>query len=90
MLTMCFQVIPVTFASDASYIRVNGYMQRQMNTSFDFRTFNENGMLLYNKFSGEGHVLVYLEKVCLIFCHSQWVALPFFSLLRSKLCLTDL
>ncbi|XP_022697200.1 neurexin-4-like [Varroa jacobsoni] len=56
------QVIPVTFASDASYIRVNGYMQRQMNTSFDFRTFNENGMLLYNKFSGEGHVLVYLEK----------------------------
>lgn len=56
------QVIPVTFVTANSMIRVNGYMQRQMNCSLDFRTYAMNGLLLYNKFSVEGYVKLFLEK----------------------------
>ncbi|XP_076366495.1 neurexin-4 isoform X2 [Tachypleus tridentatus] len=55
------QVIPVTFTTSESHLKVIGYMQRTMNSSFDFRTFNKEGMLLYNKFSVEGHVKIFLE-----------------------------
>ncbi|EEC04946.1 hypothetical protein IscW_ISCW017727 [Ixodes scapularis] len=52
------QVVPITFVSSEAMLKVGGYMQRVMNCSFDFRTFNEQGLLLYNKFSVEGYVKV--------------------------------
>ncbi|XP_077561755.1 neurexin-4 [Haemaphysalis longicornis] len=55
------QVIPVTFVKSESMLRIGGYMQRSMNCSFDFRTFNEQGLLLYNKFTGEGYVKLFLD-----------------------------
>lgn len=55
------QVIPVTFVTSDSVLKVNGYMQPSMNCSFDFRTFNERGLLLYNKFSIEGYVKLFLD-----------------------------
>ncbi|KAH7952096.1 hypothetical protein HPB52_018374 [Rhipicephalus sanguineus] len=55
------QVVSVTFVSSDSLLRVNGYLQPSMNCSFDFRTFNERGLLLYNKFSIEGYVKLYLD-----------------------------
>lgn len=55
------QVVSVTFVNSDSMLRVNGYMQPSMNCSFDFRTFNERGLLLYNKFSIEGYVKLYLD-----------------------------
>ncbi|XP_035221319.1 neurexin-4-like isoform X2 [Stegodyphus dumicola] len=53
---------PVTFISSDSHLRISGYKQQIMNCSFDFRTFNEDGMLLYNKFSQQGFVKLYLQK----------------------------
>ncbi|KAL3247876.1 hypothetical protein MRX96_056793 [Rhipicephalus microplus] len=55
------QVVSITFVSLDSMLRVHGYMQPSMNCSFDFRTFNERGLLLYNKFSIEGYVKMYLD-----------------------------
>lgn len=55
------QVVSVTFVNSDSMLRVHGYMQPSMNCSFDFRTFNERGLLLYNKFSIEGYVKLYLD-----------------------------
>lgn len=55
------QVVPITFVSSEAMLKVGGYMQRVMNCSFDFRTFNEQGLLLYNKFSVEGYVKLFLD-----------------------------
>lgn len=55
------QVVSVTFVNSDSMLRVHGYMQPSMNCSFDFRTFNDRGLLLYNKFSIEGYVKLYLD-----------------------------
>lgn len=55
------QVVSVTLVNSDSLLRVHGYMQPSMNCSFDFRTFNERGLLLYNKFSIEGYVKLYLD-----------------------------
>ncbi|XP_064472302.1 neurexin-4-like isoform X2 [Ornithodoros turicata] len=55
------QVIPVTFVTPDSVMKVNGYMQRQMNCSLDFRTFSLRGLLLYNKFSVDGYVKLFLD-----------------------------
>ncbi|CAG2120806.1 unnamed protein product, partial [Medioppia subpectinata] len=56
------QVVPITFNTGESYIKVEGFMVPFMNTSFDFRTFNEDGLLLYHKFSSAGFVMLFLEK----------------------------
>ncbi|GFU06145.1 neurexin-4 [Trichonephila clavipes] len=56
------QVIPVTFMTSEAHLKLSGYKQSLMNCSFDFRTFNEDGLLLYNKFSQDGFVKVYIEK----------------------------
>ena len=51
-------MVPLTFNTGESYIKVEGFMVPSMNTSFDFRTFNEDGLLLYHKFSSNGFVMV--------------------------------
>lgn len=56
------QVTPVTFVTSDAHLRLLGYKQPIMNCSFDFRTFNEDGLLLYNRFSRNGFVKLYLEK----------------------------
>ncbi|KAG8190720.1 hypothetical protein JTE90_024856 [Oedothorax gibbosus] len=56
------QVIPVTFVTSEAHLKLSGYKQAVMNCSFDFRSFNEDGLLLYNKFSQNGFVKVYIEK----------------------------
>ncbi|RWS30064.1 neurexin-4-like protein, partial [Leptotrombidium deliense] len=56
------QVIPVTFLSSAAHLQVDGHYQSTMNVSFDFRTFNDDGVLVYNKFTNQGFVQLYLER----------------------------
>lgn len=57
------EVIPVTFVTESSHIKVDGFFNPFMNCSFDFRTFNEEGLLLYNRFSSnQGFIKVYLDK----------------------------
>lgn len=51
-------MVPLTFNTGESHIKVEGFMVPFMNTSFDFRTFNEEGLLLYHKFSSAGFVMV--------------------------------
>ena len=55
------QVTPVSFVTSDAHLKLSGYKQQIMNCSFDFRSFNEGGMLLYNKFSQEGFVKVSFE-----------------------------
>lgn len=57
------QVTPVSFVTSDAHLKLSGYKQQIMNCSFDFRTFNEGGMLLYNKFSQEGFVKVNLFTI---------------------------
>ncbi|XP_077562940.1 neurexin-4-like isoform X2 [Haemaphysalis longicornis] len=54
-------VIPVTFVTSASMLQITGSAQHSMNCSLDFRTFNDQGLLLYNKFSGEGYIKLFLD-----------------------------
>lgn len=51
-------VIPLTFNTRESYIQVYGNMNNFMNTSLDFRTFNEDGLLVYHQFSSKGFFAV--------------------------------
>jgi len=46
----------VTFMTNESYIKAEGYQLQVMNCSLDFRTFVDNGILLYSKFSVGGAV----------------------------------
>lgn len=43
--------LSMTFNSNETYFSVEGYQLQTMNVSFSFRTFVENGVLLYSKFS---------------------------------------
>ncbi|RWS07981.1 neurexin-4-like protein [Dinothrombium tinctorium] len=56
------QVLPVTFLSSDSHLIVDGSFQSTLNISFDFRTFSGDGMLVYNHFSNDGFVKMYLDK----------------------------
>ena len=61
------EVVPITFAAESSHLKLDGYNQPFMNCSFDFRTFNEDGLLMYNKFaSTQGFIKVYLDKAKLL------------------------
>lgn len=53
----------MTFVTDASHIKVDGFFLPFMNCSFDFRTFNDEGLMLYNRFSSaNGYVKAYLDR----------------------------
>ncbi|KAG9508924.1 Neurexin-4, partial [Fragariocoptes setiger] len=51
----------ITFMTSESYLRVEGYQLQYMNCSFEFRTFDQDGVLLYSKFSSGGFVKLYLQ-----------------------------
>lgn len=53
-------VIPITFNTRESHIKVSGSMSNVMNTSLDFRTFNEDGLLVYHRFASKGFFAVCL------------------------------
>lgn len=51
----------ITFMTNESYFKVDGYQTPVMNCSLDFRTFTDNGVLLYSKFSIGGSVTLALK-----------------------------
>lgn len=53
---------PVKFSTRESYLKIDGYQMEQLNCSFDFRTFEKNGLLLSSKFTSDGHLKLYLQK----------------------------
>ncbi|CAH1101756.1 unnamed protein product [Psylliodes chrysocephalus] len=56
------QIVPVTFKTQHSFARLKGYEgMAAMNSSFAFRTFEDNGLMLYHAFSTSGYVAIYLE-----------------------------
>ncbi|XP_030764634.1 neurexin-4 isoform X2 [Sitophilus oryzae] len=55
-------IIPVTFTTARSHAKLKGYEgMSAMNASFAFRTYENNGLLLYHVFSSSGFVAIYLE-----------------------------
>ncbi|XP_014482279.1 PREDICTED: neurexin-4 isoform X1 [Dinoponera quadriceps] len=56
-------IIPVTFLTKGSYAKLRGYEGvYSLNVSLSFRTYEENGIILYHKFTSPGFVKLYLEK----------------------------
>jgi len=61
----CFNdpfTIPITFRTSGSYVKQIGFERsRNFNFTLEFRTFEQNGLLMYHKFSSVGYVKLYLE-----------------------------
>ncbi|KAL1514303.1 hypothetical protein ABEB36_003581 [Hypothenemus hampei] len=56
-------IVPVTFTSSQSYAKLRGYEgMSSMNASFEFRTYETNGLMMYHAFSSSGFVAIYLEQ----------------------------
>jgi len=54
--------MPITFKNDHSFVRLRGYEgSYSMNVSLEFRTYEENGLLVYHQFSSEGFVKLFME-----------------------------
>lgn len=51
----------ITFMTNESYFKVEGYQLQVMNCSLDFRTFVDEGILLYSKFSAGGSITLALK-----------------------------
>nr|CAG4638226.1 EOG090X00DN [Cyclestheria hislopi] len=55
-------IIPITFVTANSYAKLPGYEGvTTMNISLDFRTYEENGLLAYHRFTSPGYVKMFLE-----------------------------
>ena len=55
-------VVPVTFLTANSYAKLPGYEGvSTLNVSLDFRTFEENGLLAYHRFTSPGYVKMFIE-----------------------------
>nr|CAD7425131.1 unnamed protein product [Timema monikensis] len=55
-------IIPVTFLTKNSYAKLKGYEGvRSLNVSFSFRTYEEDGLLLFHKFLSDGEVKLFLD-----------------------------
>jgi contactin associated protein-like 2 len=52
----------ITFQTYDAHLKLEGFFQPSLNCSFQLRTFNEEGVLLHNKFSSDGFVLMYLNR----------------------------
>ena len=52
--------VPVTFKNKGSFVRLTGYVEGSysLNVRFEFRTYQENGLLMFHRFSSEGFVQV--------------------------------
>lgn len=54
--------VPVTFKHPKSFVKLTGYEgSYSMNVSLEFRTYEENGLLVYHGFSSEGFVKLFME-----------------------------
>ncbi|XP_076180729.1 neurexin-4 isoform X1 [Ptiloglossa arizonensis] len=55
-------IIPVTFVTHGSYARLKGYEGiSSMNVSLTFRTYEDQGIILYHQFTSPGFVKLFLE-----------------------------
>lgn len=51
--------MPVTFLTTDAHVKLKGYEALEsLTVSFEFRTFEEDGMLMYHKFYSDGYVKV--------------------------------
>ncbi|CAH1403187.1 unnamed protein product [Nezara viridula] len=56
-------IVPVTFLTSNSYAKLKGYEGiSAFNISLGFRTYENNGLLLYHKFTSRGYVKLFLEQ----------------------------
>ncbi|XP_032688940.1 neurexin-4 isoform X2 [Odontomachus brunneus] len=56
-------IIPVTFKTPGSYAKLKGYPgATSMNVSLAFRTYEEQGIILYHKLESSGFVKLFLEN----------------------------
>ena len=54
--------VPVTFKNEKGFVKLTGYEgSYSMNVSLEFRTYEENGLLVYHTFSSEGFVKLFME-----------------------------
>ncbi|XP_058793266.1 neurexin-4 [Phymastichus coffea] len=54
---------PVTFLTSSSYAKLKGYEGMvSMNISLSFRTYEENGIIVYHDFTSPGYVKMFLEE----------------------------
>lgn len=55
-------VVPITFLTANSYAKLPGYEGvSSLNLSLDFRTYEENGLLAYHRFTSPGFVKMFIE-----------------------------
>ncbi|CAL4184396.1 unnamed protein product, partial [Meganyctiphanes norvegica] len=55
--------LTLTFLTREVHLRYPGYSDnKEVNTSLEFRTYEEGGILMYHKFSNQGYFKVYLEE----------------------------
>ncbi|KAL0271077.1 UNVERIFIED_CONTAM: hypothetical protein PYX00_008294 [Menopon gallinae] len=56
-------IVPVTFLTAESFARLKGYEGvNSLNVSFAFRSYEENGLLMFHKFTSPGYIKLYLQK----------------------------
>jgi hypothetical protein len=57
------KTIPVTFKTENSFVRQTGFEgNTNLNISLEFRTFEQNGLIMFHKFSSDGYVQIYMER----------------------------
>ena len=55
--------IPVTFRTENSHVRLQGYEGTySFNITLEFRTFEEDGLIIFHQFSSEGYVKLFMEN----------------------------
>ena len=57
------QIVPVTFLTTDAHVKLKGYEALEsLTVSFEFRTFEEDGVLMYHKFYSDGYVKVSFSR----------------------------
>jgi len=59
-------LVPITFLTQGSHFSIDSFIRDFINVTFDFRTFNKEGLLVDHSFSQKGRFQVCLEKGRLI------------------------
>merc|ERR1712038_1079555 len=55
--------IPVTFKTERSHVRLSGYEGTySFNITLEFRTYEEDGLIIFHQFSSEGYVKLFMEN----------------------------
>ncbi|XP_071445509.1 neurexin-4 isoform X1 [Hetaerina americana] len=56
-------IIPVTFLTEKSHARLTGYEGvKSLNISLNFRTYENDGLLVFHKFTSDGFLKLFLER----------------------------